>query len=128
MTESGSATPLLTLSITQLQTLLTKFAARNEAWESLVSSLSNRLKKLPKPSGLRVRALPLLTPRETELAWQMREDLTLDQIARERFVSRNTVKSQVRSLYVKLGVSSRQSAVQLLERGGFYERQPPRRN
>lgn len=128
MTESGSATPLLTLSITQLQTLLTKFAARNEAWESLVSSLSNRLKKLPQPSGLRVRALPLLTPRETELAWQMREDLTLDQIARERFVSRNTVKSQVRSLYVKLGVSSRQSAVQLLERGGFYERQPPRRN
>lgn len=127
MAESGSATPLLTLSTTQLQTLLARFATRNEALEALVTSLSHRLKKLPRLSGLRVRALPLLTPRETELAWQMREDLTLDQIARERFVSRNTVKSQVRSLYVKLGVTSRQGAVQLLERGGFYERQPPRR-
>ncbi|WP_309735907.1 helix-turn-helix transcriptional regulator [Microbacterium sp. SORGH_AS_0428] len=88
--------------------------------------LSDRLKKLPKLSGLRVRTLPLLTPRETELAWQLRDQLTLDQIARDRFVSRNTVKTHVRSLYIKLGVSSRQEAVQLLERGGFYERRSPR--
>lgn len=126
MGESGSATPLLTLSTPQLQTLLTKFAASNEALASLVSVLSDRLKKLPKLSGLRVRTLPLLTPRETELAWQLRDQLTLDQIARDRFVSRNTVKTHVRSLYIKLGVSSRQEAVQLLERGGFYERRSPR--
>jgi len=40
-------------------------------------------------------------------------------------VSTNTLKSQLRSLYAKLGVSSREEAVDLLERGGFYERAHP---
>jgi DNA-binding CsgD family transcriptional regulator len=39
------------------------------------------------------------------------EDATLEQIARRLYVTRNTVKTQVRSVYRKLGVSSRAEAV-----------------
>ncbi|HMO12231.1 MAG TPA: LuxR C-terminal-related transcriptional regulator, partial [Actinotalea sp.] len=39
------------------------------------------------------------------------EETTLDEIASRLWVSRNTVKSQVRSVYRKLGVSTRADAV-----------------
>lgn len=46
--------------------------------------------------------------------------MTLEQIAEDLFVSRNTVKSQVRLLYRKLGVNSRDEAVRILHQVGFY--------
>lgn len=48
-----------------------------------------------------------LTRRERVVLERLDESVTLDQIARELFVSRNTVKTQVRSVYRKLGVSTR---------------------
>ncbi|MCL3861615.1 response regulator transcription factor [Actinotalea sp. K2] len=52
-----------------------------------------------------------LTRREVVVLRHLAEDATLQQIAARLFVSRNTVKSQVRSLYRKLGVSRRTEAV-----------------
>jgi LuxR family transcriptional regulator of spore coat protein len=52
-----------------------------------------------------------LTRRERVVLSNLSEDTTLEQIATLLFVTRNTVKSQVRSLYRKLGVSSRADAV-----------------
>ena len=52
-----------------------------------------------------------LTERERVVLACLREDRTLGQIATELHVTRNTVKSQVRSVYRKLGVSSRAEAV-----------------
>jgi LuxR family maltose regulon positive regulatory protein len=69
--------------------------------------------------------LPSLTRRESVVADRLRSNLPLADIAESLFVSANTLKSQVHSLYVKLGASSRDEAVALLERGGFYERTHP---
>jgi DNA-binding CsgD family transcriptional regulator len=55
-----------------------------------------------------------LSRRELVVLSTLEEGLTLDEIAGRLFVSRNTIKTQVRSLYRKLGVSSRAEAVAVL--------------
>lgn len=52
-----------------------------------------------------------LTRRERVILSNLDEETTLDEIASRLWVSRNTVKSQVRSVYRKLGVSTRADAV-----------------
>ncbi len=52
-----------------------------------------------------------LTPRERVVLAELSENDTLEDIARRLFVSRNTVKSQVRSVYRKIGVSTRAEAI-----------------
>lgn len=52
-----------------------------------------------------------LTTRERVVLAELSEDVTLEDIARRLFVTRNTVKSQVRSVYRKIGVSTRAEAV-----------------
>ncbi|HEY0216298.1 MAG TPA: helix-turn-helix transcriptional regulator [Cellulomonas sp.] len=51
-----------------------------------------------------------LSVRERVVLAELSEDVTLEQIAQRLFVSRNTVKSQVRSIYRKIGVSTRTEA------------------
>lgn len=65
--------------------------------------------------------LPRLTQRERVIAHQIHTSQTLPQIAQQLHVAPSTVKSQVLSLYKKLGVSTREDAVRFLERVGFYE-------
>ncbi|WP_344248528.1 helix-turn-helix domain-containing protein [Isoptericola hypogeus] len=60
-----------------------------------------------------------LTRRERVILSNLSEDVTLEQIATKLFVTRNTVKSQVRSVYRKLGVSSRAEAVAWARRAGI---------
>ncbi|RPF23371.1 LuxR C-terminal-related transcriptional regulator [Myceligenerans xiligouense] len=63
---------------------------------------------------------PALTRRErVVLEGLMKKDETLEQIAETLFVTRNTVKSQVRSLYRKLGVSNRAAAVERAQHLGL---------
>jgi len=52
-----------------------------------------------------------LTRRERVILANLDEDVTLEQIATRLFVTRSTVKSQVRSVYKKLGVNTRAEAV-----------------
>ena len=52
-----------------------------------------------------------LTRRELVVLAELSEDVTLEEIATRLFVTRNTVKSQVRSVYRKIGVSTRAEAV-----------------
>jgi LuxR family transcriptional regulator, transcriptional regulator of spore coat protein len=62
-----------------------------------------------------------LTDRERVVLARLSEDATLRQIASELFVTRNTVKSQVRSVYRKLGVSSRAEALARAQEAGLRE-------
>lgn len=63
---------------------------------------------------------PKLTPRElTVLRW-LESTGSVDEIAAQLFLSRNTVKSQMRSLYRKLEVSSRDSALTKAALHGFF--------
>ncbi|WP_258725999.1 LuxR C-terminal-related transcriptional regulator [Cellulomonas sp. NS3] len=52
-----------------------------------------------------------LTPREQAVLAELTQDVTVEEIAARLWVSRNTVKSQLRSVYRKLGVSTRAEAV-----------------
>jgi LuxR family transcriptional regulator of spore coat protein len=60
-----------------------------------------------------------LTRRERIVLAELTEDVTLEEIAARLFVTRNTVKSQVRSVYRKIGVSTRAQAVAWAELNGF---------
>lgn len=60
-----------------------------------------------------------LTRRERVVLDNLSEEVTLEQIAAKLFVTRNTVKSQVRSLYRKIGVSTRAEAVAWAESAGM---------
>ena len=55
---------------------------------------------------------PLLTPAELRLVLYLQTHLTFREIGDRLFVSRNTVNTEVGSIYRKLGVSSRNEAVQ----------------
>lgn len=68
---------------------------------------------LPAP---RFGLLAGLTPTERTLTHRLTTSLSIAGIAEERGVSVNTVKSQVRSVYAKLGVRGRYEAVEVLTR------------
>ncbi|MHA7135304.1 LuxR C-terminal-related transcriptional regulator [Oerskovia turbata] len=50
----------------------------------------------------------VLSRRELVVLTHLTEDMTLEQLAGILFVTRNTVKSQLRSIYRKVGVSTRE--------------------
>jgi len=60
-----------------------------------------------------------LTRREKVVLAELDEHTTLEEIANRLFVTRNTVKSQVRSVYKKLGVSTRADAVECARQIGL---------
>jgi DNA-binding NarL/FixJ family response regulator len=60
--------------------------------------------------------LESLTPREREIADLVADRLTNPQIAEKLFLSKKTVESHIRNLFVKLGVSSRVDIARLVER------------
>ncbi|MBK0419004.1 hypothetical protein JD276_08145 [Leucobacter sp. CSA1] len=63
------------------------------------------------PAEAEVEPLVALTPREQAVLEALVDAGTMDEIAARLFVSRNTVKSQLRNVYRKLGVSSREAAL-----------------
>lgn len=61
----------------------------------------------PSPPDDEVAEEVVLSRRELVVLSHLTEDMTLEQLAGILFVSRNTVKSQLRSIYRKVGVSTR---------------------
>ena len=55
-----------------------------------------------------------LTAREVEILLLLDDRLETDEIAKRLFISEHTVRSHVKSILRKLGVSSRREAVQKL--------------
>jgi DNA-binding CsgD family transcriptional regulator len=64
-------------------------------------------------------AAPVLTPRELSLLQDLPSMLTVPELARARAVSPNTVKTQLRSLFAKLGAGNRREAVAAGRREGL---------
>ena len=52
-----------------------------------------------------------LTQRERVVLGEIGENITLEEVAARLWVTRNTVKTQLRSVYRKIGVSTRAEAV-----------------
>jgi LuxR family maltose regulon positive regulatory protein len=70
------------------------------------------LKKLVIETASGAQGGPPLTPAELRLLPYLQTHLTIPEIAARLFVSRNTVSTEVGSIYRKLGVSSRGGAVE----------------
>ena len=75
--------------------------------------------ELVRPAGTALPLVEPLTRRELVVLGHLSANVTLEEIASTLFVTRNTVKSQVRSLYRKIGVSSRADAVAWAESAGL---------
>ena len=58
-----------------------------------------------------LRANQVLSERELDVLRDLPSRLTVDEIAEAEAVSKNTVKTHIRAIYQKLGVSSRSEAV-----------------
>ncbi len=110
--------PFVTIPHAQLAPLEHRLRDRRPDLAARISAAIEPLRlRDPRPPR---QALPALTPRERSVAMALRDDKTYAELAHQFTVSINTIKSQLRSLYAKLGVSSRSQAVSMLERHGFY--------
>ena len=78
---------------------------------ALVDEVSE-LRKITSSPQLGATGGSPLTPAELRLLPYLQTHLTIREIGERLFVSRNTVSSEVGSIYRKLGVSSRNDAVQ----------------
>ena len=79
---------------------------------ALVDEVSEFREVLTSSAQVTVAGGPPLSPAELRLLPYLQTHLTFKQIGERLFVSRNTVSSEVGSIYRKLGVSSRSDAVQ----------------
>jgi LuxR family maltose regulon positive regulatory protein len=78
----------------------------------LVEEVSEFRRSLTSSAQVGVTGGSPLSPAELRLLPYLQTHLTIREIAERLFVSRNTVSSEVSSIYRKLGVSSRSDAVQ----------------
>lgn len=75
-------------------------------------------------SDLRVPRMPApLTPRQRAILQLLPTLRSLDEIAEDLMVSPNTVKTHVRAIYAKLGVTRRRDAVDVATERGLLERE-----
>jgi len=91
--------------------------ARGEA--ALSGAVARRLLETVRSTGGRETGVPdaiarELTAREVEILLLLDERLETDEIARRLFISEHTVRTHVKSVLRKLGVSSRREAVEKL--------------
>jgi two-component system nitrate/nitrite response regulator NarL len=88
---------------------------------ALSGEIARRLLEQVRTGGGRESGIPdsiakVLSAREVEVLLLLDEHLGTDQIAKRLFISEHTVRSHVKSLLRKLGVSSRREALEALAR------------
>lgn len=123
MTASDALTPLLGLPSDELEELTSRLVANQPELAEIAARHREHARPRPRTRA-QTPAPPRLTSRESVVAQSLRSDLPLGEIAARLHISSNTLKSQLRSLYAKLDVTSREQAVLRLERSGFYDRTP----
>lgn len=105
--------PLLMIPRAEAERLLDLVSRTRPAFVGAIEEM-RRFLPLLASTATPATAVTTFTPTERELARLLATDLDLPEIARRRQVSVNTVKTQVRSIYAKLGVSRRSDALPLL--------------
>jgi DNA-binding NarL/FixJ family response regulator len=114
---AGAAGYLLkTESPEQIATFL-RGVARGEAALSggVARRLLDRVREGGRFDGIPDSITQVLSAREVEVLLLLDEHLGTDEIAQRLFISEHTVRSHVKSLLKKLGVSSRREALERLE-------------
>lgn len=113
--QSGQRTPMVLLQSADLVAIRTRGIELGYA--DVFGSVPSAGSVLADPV-----APPRLTPRERAVLDVLARESSTAQIARELFVSVNTVKSQLRSIYRKLGVNSRDEALMVSRELGIPSR------
>ena len=106
--EPGIRSPFLN-SIVELQSLLSRHRTLVARHQDFVATLIDR----PNPSSPSGSSAPVgkLTEREKDILYYLPTHMRSGEIGAELFLSVNTVKSHMRAIYRKLGVSTRGEAV-----------------
>lgn len=117
MSSTGSVAPLLGLPDSEIDILIARLLEQRPDLAKSVAEFRQLAQRRPHATAPALNVE--LTPRETVVADWLRSDLSLGEIAERLFVSRNTVKTHARSIYQKLGATSREEAVERLEGLGF---------
>ena len=111
-------------ALAELDTLVGSLREKGTAPTTRVSPRLSDLPALIEPlrsSGVSADLTTMLTERELTVLELLPSLLSLDEIATDLTLSVNTVKSDVRSIYTKLGVSSRRTAVRSAHEHGMLE-------
>jgi LuxR family maltose regulon positive regulatory protein len=108
--DRGLTLPVMLTPVAALDAMLS--AATAGSYDDDFVGLLTRARDTGVIGGRGVR--PRLTERELAVAATLAHHSSLDDIAAAMSVSRNTVKSQLRALYRKLGVGSRDEALSVL--------------
>jgi len=107
---TGSLRALASIARPELEALADGIAGAADMLDRIETT------RTPFPPELRMVEI---TEREQLILERLADDMTTHAIAEDLFVSRNTVKSQMRSLYQKLGVNSRDEAIARAHEYGF---------
>jgi LuxR family maltose regulon positive regulatory protein len=101
-------------AMTDAAELLDALPRHETAHGALLADIVDLLRGAPAPSTERERLSPTeeLSPSELRVLRYLPTNLTRPEIARELYVSINTVNTHIRNIYSKLGAGDRSSAVQ----------------
>lgn len=106
-----------TTALAEILVVVRRLAAGQEVISPVERSAARRRDALVAPARRReLRGLARLSPRESQVLACLVEGHTVDEIAARRCVQPSTVRAQVRSILVKLGVPSQLQAVALVHR------------
>lgn len=72
-------------------------------------------------NGEFIGVFPSLTKRENEIALLVMDGMSNKEISAQLFISENTVKSSLKSIFGKLGISSRRDLIKKLQMGNSFE-------
>ncbi|MEY2847841.1 MAG: hypothetical protein RI885_506 [Actinomycetota bacterium] len=113
--QGSMRTPFLMISPVTMQRMLGRASDRGQP-ESVHRLLDELRLATSVPSA---GTLEPLSVRERDIAQHLFEDKTVSQIASELFISSNTVKTHVRSIYRKLSANNRRDAVRRVRELGL---------
>ena len=106
MARSGARAPLRRIPAATLSAIATRASGRNHSAE-----VSAMLDKIIAHTAGSQREVESLSARERLVLAQVQRGFTVAAIAAELYISPNTVKTHLRRLYRKLGVSTREEAI-----------------
>lgn len=121
--ELGAVTPAIGVGMEVVERLYWRLMTNEPEFGKVIAARIPPDGSYPAPEPLGF-APTSLTDREKVLAGWLITELTFTEIAARLHVSINTVKTQTRSLYKKLGVASRAEAVRALEHAGHVHLAP----
>jgi len=103
---TGARMPLRSIPVASLSALATRATSRHHS-----NQVSHMLDRIVDTTSGSHRPVQTLSVRERLVLAQVKRGLTVAAIAAELYISPNTVKTHLRRLYSKLGVSTREEAI-----------------